>query len=290
MTSPADDTTGATTGRPAPWSRRWRFPLLLAAMLVVMVVAQQLTVALNDFGVVDLVVGVALGGATLFCYARLSKLVERRPSVPELARDRASSGLLGGIAVGAGAFLATMLLILGFGGWQVTEGEPGKFLATLGVMACVAVTEEVVFRGILFRIAEERLGTWPALAVSAVLFGAVHLAGTSETGTGAMLWGATAIVLQGGIMLTAAYIATRALWMPIGIHFAWNVVEAGFGTAVSGKSSEFGSLIHTALSGPPALTGGSFGPEAGVAGILSCLVAAVFLLRSARRTGRIAAR
>nr|WP_255410628.1 hypothetical protein [Amycolatopsis sp. CA-126428] len=39
----------------------------------------------------------------------------------------------------------------------------------------------------LFRIAEERLGTWPALAVSAVLFGAVHLAGTSDTGPGAML-------------------------------------------------------------------------------------------------------
>nr|WP_233226220.1 hypothetical protein [Amycolatopsis sp. CA-126428] len=91
-------------------------------------------------------------------------------------------------------------------------------------------------------------------------------------------------------MLTAAYIATRALWMPIGLHFAWNVVEAGFGTAVSGKSSEFGGLVHTAPAGPPALTGGSSGPEAGVAGILSCLVAAAFLLRSAIRKGRIYAR
>jgi membrane protease YdiL (CAAX protease family) len=149
------------------------------------------------------------------------------------------------------------------------------------------VTEEVVFRGVLVRIAEERFGTWPALAISAVLFGAVHLAGTSETGTGAMLWGATAIILQGGILLTASYIATRALWMPIGIHFAWNVAEAGFGTAVSGKSSEFGGLIQTSLSGPTALTGGTFGPEAGLAGILTCLATAALLLRHAVRTDRI---
>ena len=287
MTSSSDDTTGATASRPVPWSRRWRLPLLLVATLIIMAVAQQVTVALNDSGVVDLVVGVALAAAALFGYVRLSKLVERRQHVTELPRDRAAAGLLGGSAIGAGAFLATMLVILVFGGWHVTEGDPRKFLATLGIMACVAVTEEVVFRGVVFRIAEERFGTWPALVVSAVLFGAVHLAGTSETGTGAMLWGATAIVLQGGIMLTAAYIATRALWLPIGIHFAWNVVEAGFGTAVSGKSSEFGGLASTALSGSPVLTGGSFGPEAGVAGILSCLVTAAFLLVFAIRAGRI---
>ncbi|MFG1642876.1 CPBP family intramembrane glutamic endopeptidase [Amycolatopsis sp. NPDC049252] len=290
MTSPADDTTGATASRPVPWTRRWRLPLLLVATLIIMAVAQQLTVALNDSGAVDLVAGVALAAVTLFCYTRLSKLVERRQQVTELPRDRAISGLLGGSAIGAGAFLATMLVILVFGGWHVTGGDSWKFLATLGIMACVAVTEEVVFRGVLFRIAEERFGTWPALVVSAVLFGAVHLAGTSETGTGAMLWGATAIVLQGGILLTAAYIATRALWLPIGIHFAWNVVEAGFGTAVSGKSSEFGGLATTTLSGSPVLTGGSFGPEAGAAGILCCLVTSAFLLAFARRTGRIRGR
>ncbi|GAB2844710.1 hypothetical protein GCM10027176_55560 [Actinoallomurus bryophytorum] len=87
-------------------------------------------------------------------------------------------------------------------------------------------------------------------------------------------------------MLGAAYMATRALWLPIGIHFAWNVAEAGFGTAVSGKSSEFGGLIQTRLSGPTALTGGTFGPEAGLAGILTCLATAALLLRHAVRTDR----
>lgn len=261
--------------------------MLLVAMLVVMALAQQLTVALSDTGIVDLVVGVAVSAVTLFCYVWLSRYVERRQSIVELPRDRAVSGLVWGSVMGAGAFVVTMLIILVFGGWQVSAGTPWKFLATLGVMACAAVTEEVVFRGIVFRITEERFGTWIALTVSAVLFGLIHLAGISEASTGAMVWGAVAIMLQGGLMLAAAYVATRALWLPIGVHFAWNVAEAGFGTAVSGKTSEFGSLIQTTLSGPAALTGGSFGPEAGAAGIVSSLVAATLLLRYSIRKGRV---
>lgn len=286
MTSPSHD----TIDRRPSWLRTWRFPVLLVVMLVVMAIAQQVTVALNGLGVLDLVAGVAAAAGTLFCYVRLSTFLEQRRSVPELPRDRAWSELLWGSAIGAGAFVATMVIILVFGGSHMSGGDFWKFLATLGVMACAAVTEEVVFRGVIFRFAERRFGTWIALVLSAVLFGAIHLAGNSETGAGAMLWGATAIALQGGLMLGAAYVATRALWLPIGIHFAWNVVEAGFGTAVSGKTSEFGGLVRTTLSGPGAVTGGSFGPEAGVAGILVCVVAAAFLLRHAIRHGRIVRR
>jgi membrane protease YdiL (CAAX protease family) len=92
------------------------------------------------------------------------------------------------------------------------------------------------------------------------------------------------------LLLGAAYLATRTLWLPIGVHFAWNLVESGFGTAVSGKSSEFGSLVHSTLLGPSSLTGGSFGPEAGWAAILSCLVASALMLGYAKRHGRIVPR
>lgn len=279
MSSPSASTTGRL--------RRWRLPVLLAVMLVVMALAQALTVALNDLGAVDLVAGVTLSAAVLYCYVWLSQRVEHRRSIVELPRNRAVSGLAWGSLLGAGAFTTTMLIILAFGGWHVTGGDSWKFLATLGVMACTAVTEEVVFRGVILRIAEERFGSWRALVISAVVFGLIHLAGAADTSAGAMVWGAVAIILQGGLMLGAAYMATRALWLPIGIHFAWNVAEAGFGTAVSGKSSEFGGLIQTSLSGPTALTGGTFGPEAGLAGILTCLATAALLLRHAVRTDRI---
>ena len=292
MTSPSQNATGSVQGRRGyrAWLRLGRLPVLLVATLVAMAVMQELTVVLSGVPLLDLVVGVAAGAATLWGYARLSRYVEQRAVITELPRERARSGLVWGSVIGGGAFVFTMLLILIFGGWQVSGGEPGKLLGTLGVMATAAVTEEIVFRGVIFRIAEQRLGSWLALALSAVLFGLLHLAGSSQVSGGAELWGAVAIVLQGGLLLGVAYLATRSLWLPIGVHFAWNFVEAAFGTAVSGKTSEFGSLMHTTLLGPTALNGGSFGPEAGWAAILSCLIASVLMLRHAKRHGRIVRR
>lgn len=291
MVSPADGTPDAPGRRRPRWSRKLRLPLLLIMTLAIMAVAQELTVALGGTGPLDLVVGLLAGALTLLFYVAASKRLEGRSSIAELPRARAVRDLLWGSAVGGGAFLLTLLVILVLGGGRMTgDGDPWKFLAGLGIFACVAVTEEVAFRGVVFRIVEERLGTWVALVISAILFGLIHLAGTSEVSTGAMLWGGTAIILQGGLMLGAGYAATRTLWLPIGIHFAWNVFEAGFGTAVSGKTSEFGSLVRTTLLGPPALTGGSFGPEAGAGGIGACLFTAACLLWWAHRNGRIVRR
>ncbi|SFJ43020.1 CPBP family intramembrane glutamic endopeptidase [Amycolatopsis sacchari] len=278
----------ANEGRTPPaWLHTWRLPVMVVALLVILVVAQQLTVLLSGTGLLGLVVGVAAAAATLFCYVRLTRFVERRPSVPELPRDRARPGLLWGSAIGTATFLVTLLIMLVFGGADFSGGDAWKFLATLGMMACVAVTEEVIFRGVLFRVVEGRFGSWAALGVSSVLFGALHLAGASEVSAGAMLWGAFSIVLQGGIMLGAAYLASRTLWFPIGLHFAWNAVEAALGTAVSGKSSDLGGLVQTTLTGPSALTGGSFGPEAGLAATAACLLLSALLLRSAKRHGRL---
>lgn len=292
MTFPSSGATGAVASgrRPPGWLRAWRVPVLLVVMFVVMAAAQELTVVLGGTSVLDLVVGVAAGAGTLWLYVWLSKFVEQRSTVTELPRDRAVSGLLFGSAIGAVAFLVTILVVLIFGGLHVTGGDPVKFVATIGIMACAAVTEEVLFRGIIFRITEERFGIWVALVVSSVLFGLLHLAGASQVSGGAEIWGAVAIILQGGALMGVAYMATRSLWVPIGVHFAWNLVESGFGTAVSGKTSEFGSLVNTVLVGPSALTGGSFGPEAGVAAIGTCLAVSVLLLVWAARRGRLGRR
>lgn len=289
MPSPSNDTIDPVRNRRGyrAWLRAGRLPVLLVATLVAMAVMQELTVLLAGIPILDLLVGVAAGAATLWYYARLSRYVEQRAEVPELAPRRALPVLAWGCVIGGGAFVLTMALIWTFGGWQVSAGEPVKLLGTVGVMATAAVTEEVVFRGVIFRIVEERLGSWLALAISAVLFGLMHLAGSSQTSGAAELWGAVAIVLQGGLLLGAAYLATRSLWLPIGVHFAWNLVESAFGTSVSGKSSEFGSLVHSTLLGPSSLTGGSFGPEAGWAAIASCLLAAALMLWYAKRHGRI---
>jgi hypothetical protein len=77
-----------------------------------------------------------------------------------------------------------------------------------------AFVEEIVVRGVVFRITEERLGTWAALAVSVVLFALLHLAGPGATVTSTVVVGA-----EGGVLLSAAYVLTRRLWLPNGIHF-----------------------------------------------------------------------
>jgi hypothetical protein len=278
----------AVTRRESPtWLRRWRFPVLLIAMLAILAAAGAVNSALSGLGVVEMVVGLGTGAVALFCYHRLSKLVENRTAVTELARPRARSGLLRGMALGAGMFLTTMLIILIFGGWEhVAGGSFWGFLANIGMMASAAVCEELLFRGVIFRIVEERAGTWSALALSAVLFGAAHLVNPEAT-----LWGAISIAVEAGVLFGAVYAATRSLWLPIGLHFAWNLVESGvFGTTVSGSSDGAAGLLRTTLSGPTVLTGGTFGPEASLVAMLVCAVPAVLLLRRVARRGGLVPR
>jgi hypothetical protein len=155
-------------------------------------------------------------------------------------------------------------------------------VALFGFSAAAAVTEELIFRGVLFRIIEGRIGTWLALALTAALFGMSHLFNAHAT-----VWGALSIAVEAGAMLGAAYVATRNLWVPIGVHFAWNFAEGGvFGTNVSGTDSPQG-LLHGVLSGPTAISGGEFGPEASVYALAVGVLVTVVFLMVARRRGRL---
>lgn len=282
FSQPEDDTKNRRV--PPAWLRRLRFPVLLVVMFAVLTVSAALNSALSRLGLLEMIVGLGTATGALYCYFRLSKYVEQRQTIDELERTRARSGLLRGMSIGAPMFLITMLIILIFGGWQhVAAGSFWGFLASIGMMASAAVNEELVFRGVVFRIVEERAGSWPALALSAVIFGALHLVNSNAT-----LWGAISIAVEAGILLAAAYALSRSLWLPIGLHFAWNLTQAGlFGTTASGAPDEVSGLLRTTLSGPTVLTGGTFGPEASLAALLVCIVPAAIMLRRASRQGKI---
>jgi hypothetical protein len=139
-----------------------------------------------------------------------------------------------------------------------------------------------MFRGVLFRIIEGWTGTWVALTVTSLLFGLAHLVNPNAT-----LWGALAIAIEAGGMLTAAYVATRKLWVPIGLHLGWNIAgSAIFSTEVSGNNTPQG-LLDASTSGPMLITGGEFGPEGSVYSIVFCAVAAAVFIRLAYRRGRM---
>ncbi|MFD9702093.1 CPBP family intramembrane glutamic endopeptidase [Lentzea sp. NPDC059081] len=264
--------------------RRFRFPVLFVPLFVVMLAVVGIDTLVAPLPLLALPVGLGLAAAGLLCYRRWSQYVEVRDDVPEVAPRGRWAGLGRGALLGFALFSALLLVIGMFGGWDgLSYGSFFGALGLVGMMASVATMEEILFRGVLFRILEERVGTVIALVVSSLLFGMTHLVNVNAT-----LWGALSIGLTGGAMLASAYVLTRSLWFPIGLHFAWNFTHAGlFGIAVSGSNDVPNGLLHLSLDGPSVLTGGTFGPEASLMALLVCSVATAFMLRQAARTGRI---
>ena len=160
------------------------------------------------------------------------------------------------------------------------------FLRDLTISICfgiaTAVFEEVLFRGVFFRLMEEKLGSYIALIISALVFGFVHLLNENSS-----LLAAVAISVEAGVLLAAAYIYTRNLWFPIAIHFAWNFCVGDFwGTEVSGNAPST-PIIVSKLEGSEWLTGGVFGIEASVQAMIFGLIAGIILLVLSHKKGNI---
>jgi uncharacterized protein len=230
-----------------------------------------------------LVFGVFLIFVMCAAYFGYVRLVERR-KVVELAHGRAPMEFALGLLVGAALFAATASILGLLGVWQIDGANAWTALVyPLSAALGAAFIEEILFRGILFRIAEESLGSWLAIALSAAVFGVAH-----GFNPGANAISTIAICLEAGVLLAAAYIYSRRLWFPIGLHFAWNFTETGiFGASTSGSAAQ--GLLVSRLSGPELLTGGAFGPEASVVAVLVCLNASVGLLVLASRKNHIVA-
>jgi len=156
----------------------------------------------------------------------------------------------------------------------------GFLPTTVSLLILIAgvIQEEFVFRGMIFRKLERSFGSWIALAVSAILFGLIHLMTPNST-----LVGIIAIMVTAGVLIAAIYILTRSLWWVMGVHLGWNFFEGPvFGTQLSGHVLP--GFFSSVITGPVAWTGGSFGPEAGLASILIVGSVGFFLcLRAARQ-------
>ncbi|XRQ08678.1 CPBP family intramembrane glutamic endopeptidase [Actinomadura welshii] len=251
----------------------------LLAVAAVGLVGGQATAAAEWNTVLTLVLGAATAALSLVVYAWVVRRTERRkPEEVALKGAVTRTGL--GLLVGFGVFGAVIGNIAFLGHYRIEgSGSATGALALLGFMAGAAVTEEVIFRGVLFRVLEERLGTWVSLLLTGTLFGAWHMA--------AGVWGAIAIAVSAGGLLAAAYAATRNLWFPIGLHFAWNYAGAGiFGTDVSGRSAPDG-LVDGVTSGPVLVSGGDFGPEASMYAIVFCAALTLVFMWVAHRRGRV---
>lgn len=221
--------------------------------------------------------------AVHFAYVGFVRLVERRRA-EELSGKGAVRETGAGIAVGAGLLAATIGIIAALGYYQVTGSNPvSAIVPTFAVAVVAGYVEEVIFRGVLFRIIEESLGTWIALAFTALLFGFVHILNPNAT-----LFSSFAIAMEAGVLLGAAYVLTRRLWLAVGIHFAWNFTQGGiFGGRMSGITVD--GLLESELSGPTLLSGGQFGVEASIFALVLGLGTGVWFLVRAGRKGHFIA-
>lgn len=211
-------------------------------------------------------------------YCLYVRWIEKR-SATEFSRPRALQEF------GAGAWWGMLLMSLVMGGlallgvYQVTDSHGWKaLLEPFGELVLVAIMEEIAFRGILFRIIEQSLGTWLALIISSVLFALAHLGND-----GANLLAVISVTVA-GVLLAGAYMLTRRLWFPVGLHFAWNYcLMAVFSVTVSGHPSN--GVLEGKVSGADWLTGGAFGVEASVLTPIIVSIAATYFIVQAWRRG-----
>ncbi|MCO6000180.1 CPBP family intramembrane glutamic endopeptidase [Actinoallomurus rhizosphaericola] len=257
----------------------------LLPVMVVSFVGGQLTAAVQHNAPLRLILGLASAVLAVGVYAWMVRWSERRAPV-EVALKGAIARVGLGMLIGVAWFSAVIGNIAFNHDYRVDGfGSVAGPIGLFGFMAAAAVTEELMFRGVLFRIIEGRTGTWVAMVVTSVLFGAWHLLNPD-----ASLWGAIAIAVEAGGTLAAAYAATRNLWVPIGLHFGWNYAEAAiFSTEVSGNGQNDG-LLHSVTSGPAMITGGKFGPEASGAAIAFGVALTIVFMWLAHRRGNVVPR
>ncbi|MEU8415943.1 CPBP family intramembrane glutamic endopeptidase [Amycolatopsis japonica] len=218
--------------------------------------------------------------AAVAVYWAVMRYVARR-STPEIGRARAGSLALLGIGLGF-LFIAVSMLIV------ITEFSftwaPGSAVVTvMSIMAVqlgAAVTEELLFRGLLLQGLERLGGSWFALVSTAVLFGAIHLANP-----GATLWTGFAIAIEAGVLLGATFLWLRSVWAAVGLHFAWNTTVGLLGLPVSGHASP--GLLIARPTGPELVTGGQFGIEGSIVPVVVSLLLAVPMLIAAHKRGNL---
>jgi len=212
--------------------------------------------------------------ASLICQLLRRKPVSEIFGAADLLWPR---DLLVGAALGALLMLvpAALLHVSGYVTFQVNALAVAALWPVIGVLAAAAVAEEVLFRGFLFQRFIDGLGVWPAQIVIAALFTLTHSDALKEIGTQGWLAGAN--IFLASIMFGLAFVRTRSLALPLGIHFAANVVQGpvlGFG--VSGDDQP-GFLTPVMTGDQTWITGGAFGLEASVPGFV-CVVLMTLLL------------
>jgi membrane protease YdiL (CAAX protease family) len=210
-----------------------------------------------------------------FLYRLYVKWIEKREAV-EIARSKSLTELASGFFVSFGlvGFMVLLMVILGY--YRIDRMDsPEILIEALVFFGMGAFVQVLAFRLVLFRLSEELIGSWLAFILIAAIFGVAHLRNPD-----AGVWSTVSLIL-GDVLLFAAFIYTRRIWLVWGLHWGWNFFQDGiFGMPNSGVT-ELVSWIQPVIQGPEWITGGRFGIETSYIAFFLSLVVGIIILKTA---------
>ena len=193
-------------------------------------------------------------------------------------RDFVIGSLVGTASLALAVAIAAMGRGLHFSvsGTEVAWAVSKSLMGSAALFVVAALAEEAMFRGYPLQTLARAQLSWLGVLLTLLLFAFVHLQNPN------VVPGFTFVnTALAGVWLAIAYLRTRSLWLPLGVHWAWNwALGSLFGLPVSGLKLVSHPFLQSKDSGPDWLTGGSYGIEGGAACTVVLILSSLFLLRT----------
>ncbi|HTQ28855.1 MAG TPA: type II CAAX endopeptidase family protein [Puia sp.] len=217
----------------------------------------------------------------LFGYIRLFRVYEKR-KISELSLASLPRNALAGFSIGFFIQSLSVFMLYLAGDYHITGINPLSTLMS-GLMFGITAgfIAELILRGIAFRLLEEWLGTRISLAIFMLFFAVMHI-----NQPGATWLSILSITIHSGLLLSAGFIYSRSLWLPIFLHLSWDFAEPGIYGGANPGTSDHSGLFISQIQGPGLFTGGQLGPGTSLQATMFCLITALWFLWLAKREGR----
>jgi uncharacterized protein len=225
----------------------------------------------------NLIIAITESLAALVSYIFLFRFYEHR-KIQELSAHFLKNATIGFLT---GLILQSLFILIIYlaGEYSITKINPVSFLLpALSTALMAGFVAEILIRGIVFRLLEEKLGTVITLIIAVLLFALFHTGNKNATALSVLATSARA-----GLLLSAAYVFSRSLWLPIFLHFAWDFTEPGIFGAINPGNTIEKSLLISHIRGNELITGGALGPENSVEAFLLCVIGSFIFLWLAKQ-------
>jgi membrane protease YdiL (CAAX protease family) len=200
--------------------------------------------------------------------------------------NKTSKDILLGLIISLLSMIIVLLVGVVFNSAVIVGSECGfsRFLTMTLFILISAISEELIFRGIVFQAIYEKFGTLTAILISCMFFALGHIFNPN------LGWISMLNLVIGGVLMGFMYIQTKSLWLVISFHFSWNWFQAIFlGSPISGKSFGMSLLSINFYNLPKIIFGGAFGVEGGLLATILLIYITYFIVRNVTPSAEISA-